>query len=115
MRIEKPFQAPRVATKPKSEPATNPDDASTPPVLEEWPDIASADRAKVDVSQLSSHQIEDILRLFDLNPTYGPFVGVDRLFRWQRADKWGLEPPLLIKDLIESKRALSRPEAGFLW
>ena len=31
------------------------------------------------------HRIELILRVFDLNPTYGPCMGLTRLERWDRA------------------------------
>ncbi len=35
----------------------------------------------------------DILRIFDMTSRYGPCVGVTRLQRWERAKKWGLNPP----------------------
>lgn len=37
--------------------------------------------------------VADILRVFDLTSKYGPCVGVTRLQRWERAKKWGLNPP----------------------
>ena len=40
---------------------------------------------------LSNHS--DILRIFDMTSRYGPCVGVTRLQRWERAKKWGLNPP----------------------
>jgi len=47
---------------------------------------------------LTSHQeghllTVDILRVFDLTSSYGPCVGITRLQRWERAHKWGLNPP----------------------
>lgn len=41
----------------------------------------------------------DILRVFDLSASYGPCVGVTRLQRWERAKKWGLNPPEEVSDL----------------
>lgn len=35
----------------------------------------------------------DILRVFDMTSAYGPCVGMSRLQRWERAKKWGLNPP----------------------
>ena len=35
----------------------------------------------------------DILRVFDMTSKYGPSVGISRLQRWERAKKWGLNPP----------------------
>ena len=37
--------------------------------------------------------VPDILRVFDLSSKYGPCVGITRLQRWERAKKWGLNPP----------------------
>lgn len=43
---------------------------------------------------LTAEQLEGILRKFDLNPRFGPFVGIDRLDRWERAERFGLNPHL---------------------
>lgn len=115
VRVEKPFlqkSAPIKVTSKSVLPSSEPPAA---PKLEEWADIASTEPGSVDVSTLSADQIEDILRLFDLNPAYGPFVGIDRLFRWQRAEKWGLQPPTIIREIIDTKRAVARRDGGFLW
>ncbi|XP_078681193.1 DNA polymerase delta subunit 4-like [Branchiostoma floridae x Branchiostoma belcheri] len=44
----------------------------------------------------------DITRLkqFDLNPDFGPCIGITRLERWERAEKFGQTPPVDIRDLI---------------
>mmetsp|Transcript_221 Transcript_221/g.575 ORF Transcript_221/g.575 Transcript_221/m.575 type:complete len:108 (+) Transcript_221:733-1056(+) len=34
-----------------------------------------------------------VLRMFDLDEKFGPFVGVSRDRRWRRAEKFGLNPP----------------------
>lgn len=80
-------------------------------------------------STSSSHELspeQDILRQFDLTWEYGPctgevtlgllcklqppliftlfcvFAGISRLERWERAEKFGLNPPQSVKDLILS-------------
>ncbi|TVU04714.1 hypothetical protein EJB05_47845, partial [Eragrostis curvula] len=40
------------------------------------------------------------LRLFDMDMTYGPCIGVTRLRRWERAAAMGLSPPPHLRDLI---------------
>jgi DNA polymerase delta subunit 4 len=36
---------------------------------------------------------EDVLRKFDLNPSFGPCQSMKRLDRWKRASKLGKNPP----------------------
>ncbi|KAJ3223875.1 DNA polymerase delta subunit 4 [Clydaea vesicula] len=48
---------------------------------------------------LRQSQIE-MLKAFDLNSRFGPNVGISRLERWERANKFGLKPPIDIKNLI---------------
>ncbi|XP_027338264.1 DNA polymerase delta subunit 4-like [Abrus precatorius] len=48
---------------------------------------------------------EKILREFDMNVAYGPCIGLTRLERWERAHKFGLNPPQHIKILLESDKA----------
>jgi len=49
--------------------------------------------------QLSS-DIE-VLRDFDLQLDYGPCIGIARLERWDRAEKFGLNPPMQVRKIIE--------------
>ncbi|KTW30845.1 hypothetical protein T552_00556 [Pneumocystis carinii B80] len=44
--------------------------------------------------------INKALNTFDLTYKYGPFVGLSRLDRWNRAVKLGLCPPIEIKRLL---------------
>ncbi|EMR11270.1 hypothetical protein PNEG_00300 [Pneumocystis murina B123] len=44
--------------------------------------------------------IDEALNMFDLTYKYGPFVGLSRLDRWNRAEKLGLCPPIEIKKLL---------------
>ncbi|CAG8706759.1 18827_t:CDS:2, partial [Dentiscutata erythropus] len=49
---------------------------------------------------------EKILNEFDLNYKYGPCVGLKRLDRWKRAKKFGLNPPLEVKELLMTTAGL---------
>ena len=42
-------------------------------------------------------RLEDLMRQFDLNPEYGPCVGITRLERWERAQRLGKMPPAEVK------------------
>lgn len=112
VRIEKPIARGK-SLKPKASTPSHQTPHQTK--LEEWADIVSEEASGIDVSTLSDEQVENVLRLFDLNPTYGPFVGIDRSFRWKRADNWGLNPPLIIKEILETRTAIARREGGSLW
>ncbi|TRM58714.1 DNA polymerase delta, subunit 4-domain-containing protein [Schizophyllum amplum] len=46
------------------------------------------------------NKIHDILRVFDMTYKYGPYVGVPRLERWERAHTLGLNPPVEIRDIL---------------
>mmetsp|Transcript_909 Transcript_909/g.1975 ORF Transcript_909/g.1975 Transcript_909/m.1975 type:complete len:130 (+) Transcript_909:1324-1713(+) len=41
-----------------------------------------------------------MLRMFDLDPKYGPFVGITRMQRWTRAKLAGLDPPKEVHHLL---------------
>uniref|UniRef100_A0A383W420 DNA polymerase delta subunit 4 n=1 Tax=Tetradesmus obliquus TaxID=3088 RepID=A0A383W420_TETOB len=43
---------------------------------------------------------ERLLRAFDLATQYGPCTGMTRLERWQRAEQFGLNPPMQVKELL---------------
>eukprot|EP00123_Amoebidium_parasiticum_P000927 comp11869_c0_seq1/m.6506 comp11869_c0_seq1/g.6506 ORF comp11869_c0_seq1/g.6506 comp11869_c0_seq1/m.6506 type:complete len:115 (-) comp11869_c0_seq1:461-805(-) len=42
-----------------------------------------------------------VLRSFDLDMTFGPCVGVPRADRWKRAEKYGLNPPEEVMNIIK--------------
>ena len=52
---------------------------------------------------------ERVLRDFDLRSRYGATAGVDRLVRWERANRLGLQPPPAVKEILEEYAAV--PEA----
>ncbi|XP_046839516.1 DNA polymerase delta subunit 4-like isoform X2 [Xenia sp. Carnegie-2017] len=43
-----------------------------------------------------------LLKDFDLRCEYGPCIGITRLERWKRAKYHGLNPPIQVKEIIES-------------
>lgn len=50
---------------------------------------------------LQRTQQATVLRDFDLNPRYGPRVGLRRLTRWRRASKYGRDPPEAVLELLQ--------------
>lgn len=51
---------------------------------------------------------EDLLIQFDLSAKYGPCIGMTRLERWERAERFGLNPPQEVRALLTR----DGPEAG---
>lgn len=51
----------------------------------------------------SEGRIARILRCFDLDPAYGPAMGLSRLERWERADELGLAPPAGVRAILMTK------------
>ncbi|MCD7460416.1 hypothetical protein HAX54_043511 [Datura stramonium] len=49
-------------------------------------------------------QSEEVLRQFDMNMIYGPCLGMNRLDRWERAKKLGLNPPADVERLLKSSK-----------
>ncbi|KAK6967937.1 DNA polymerase delta subunit 4 [Biomphalaria glabrata] len=41
-----------------------------------------------------------LLKSFDLTLEYGPCIGITRMERWKRAEKHGLNPPVIVKEII---------------
>lgn len=50
------------------------------------------------------NRIQQILRVFDLDPNYGPCMGMSRLERWQRAKDLQLHPPQEIHDILITRQ-----------
>jgi len=42
-----------------------------------------------------------LIRAFDRNRRYGPFIDIPRLERWHRAQRFGLRPPSIILQLLK--------------
>jgi len=58
---------------------------------------------------------ERVLRQFDLEPKFGPCTGMTRLERWQRADRFGLNPPDHIKELLMANEGNPGGREECLW
>ncbi len=56
---------------------------------------------EVKIAVIAATMAENELRKFDLNPRYGPFVGISRKERFDRALRFGLSPPDCLRELIE--------------
>lgn len=50
------------------------------------------------------NRIEQILRVFDLDPNYGPTIGLTRLERWERAQDLDLAPPSEVYQILTTKQ-----------
>lgn len=46
------------------------------------------------------------MRIFDLNATYGPCTGMTRLERWQRAHDIGEEPPVELREILQTREGI---------
>lgn len=58
-------------------------------------------------SYLSQQEIQDVnntLRQFDMTMRYGPCVGISRKARWNRAEKFGLNPPQNVIDILNDEQ-----------
>ena len=62
-------------------------------------DASSAAPAHVPLTKTE----EDELRAFDLDYSFGPCAGPTRLVRWERAAKFGLNPPQRVKDILQGR------------
>lgn len=81
--------------------ASSADDRSAAPTAA----AAPAAPAAKELPPLSSEQ-ERVLRDFDLRSRYGAVAGVDRLVRWERASRLGLQPPQAVKEILEEYAAV---------
>lgn len=46
-------------------------------------------------------EIDKKLRIWDLTGRFGPCSGMTRLERWERAERFGLDPPQEIKQILD--------------
>ncbi|KAI0884996.1 DNA polymerase delta, subunit 4-domain-containing protein [Annulohypoxylon maeteangense] len=67
-----------------------------------WRGLENERRAKR-VHQEDLALAEKVLRYWDVSSQYGPCVGMDRLKRWKRAEKLGLNPPLEVLAVLQKE------------
>lgn len=89
------------------------EEARAEPKKERKP-LQSVNQAQIPASRSSSSDDEEALRRFDLTYKFGPCIGITRLQRWERAAKFGLQPPQEVKDILERRGAESTANAC-LW
>lgn len=53
------------------------------------------------VNETESNELA-ILKSFDMQAEYGPCLGITRLERWERAEKFDLNPPAKVKEIIQA-------------
>lgn len=51
-------------------------------------------------NDVENDEVEQILRRFDMDSTFGPCLGITRLRRWERSHRLGLNPDPAIKTLL---------------
>lgn len=76
------------------------------PAAPNKPESKKKKQTKGDVEEVEDDDIvnatEKTLREFDMNMKYGPCIGMTRLERWERANKFGLNPPKDVEILLKS-------------
>lgn len=76
------------------------------PRYQQYLDNALKQRRVEAVHQEEYDVAEKLLRQFDLTAEYGPVAGLTRLQRWDRAEKLGLAPPQLVKEILETREGV---------
>ncbi|KAG8221074.1 DNA polymerase delta, subunit 4-domain-containing protein [Butyriboletus roseoflavus] len=56
------------------------------------------------------NRIHQMLRLFDMSYEFGPCIGMTRLERWERAETFGLNPPVEVRDILLTKEGIESAE-----
>ncbi|KIJ65492.1 hypothetical protein HYDPIDRAFT_174934 [Hydnomerulius pinastri MD-312] len=56
------------------------------------------------------NKIHQMLRFFDMSYEFGPCVGMTRLERWERAESFGLNPPLEVREILLTKEGIEKDE-----
>ncbi|KFG79384.1 putative DNA polymerase delta subunit 4 [Metarhizium anisopliae] len=54
---------------------------------------------------------DKVLRYFDVCSQYGPCIGIDRMKRWQRAERLGLRPPIEVLSVLLKEEKKFNKEA----
>lgn len=76
---------------------------SFPPIFRDLKEVAFVCLA-IAKSADNYDQNEEVLRQFDMNMVYGPCLGMNRLDRWERAKKLGMNPPADVERLLRSNK-----------
>lgn len=106
-RTSKQPAAPSAAGKARSNKRQKKDEAPAP-------EAVARSEGDAAVSNVDLPEEEQLLRRFDLQTKYGPCAGITRLERWERAQKFGLQPPEDVRRVLLGKRA-GDPAHQSLW
>lgn len=68
---------------------------------------------KINLSTLDNYN--EKLELFDLNLNYGPGIGISRLDRWNRAERFKLSPPREILNILLDDNIYLKNKNEFIW
>lgn len=52
-------------------------------------------------SRVDERELE-MLKGFDLQMRFGPFIGINRSSRWERAERLDLNPPIEVKEILRN-------------
>ncbi|KAI0452608.1 DNA polymerase delta, subunit 4-domain-containing protein [Xylaria acuta] len=102
VQVEAPKQGEPVREKTKAE--LRADKVTDKQIDQYWHNIESERRTKR-LHQENLSLAEKILRYWDVSSQYGPCVGINRLKRWQRADRLGLNPPVEVLAVLMQEEA----------
>ncbi|KAI9464674.1 DNA polymerase delta, subunit 4-domain-containing protein [Boletus coccyginus] len=56
------------------------------------------------------NRIHQMLRFFDMSYEFGPCIGMTRLERWERAEAFGLNPPVEVRDILLTQEGIEKVE-----
>ncbi|KAF4820603.1 DNA polymerase delta subunit 4 [Colletotrichum siamense] len=99
----------------KSEAVTRAEKISDAQINKYWKAI-EAERIAPRVHQKDVTLAEKVLRYFDVSSQYGPCIGLQRMKRWERADRLGLNPPIEVLAVLlkEEKKGTSNIERAHM-
>ncbi|EQB44628.1 hypothetical protein GCG54_00002913 [Colletotrichum gloeosporioides] len=99
----------------KSEAVLRAEKISDAQINKYWKSI-EAERIAPRVHQKDVTLAEKVLRYFDVSSQYGPCIGLQRMKRWERADRLGLNPPIEVLAVLlkEEKKGTSNIERAHM-
>ncbi|KAE9576592.1 DNA polymerase delta subunit 4 [Colletotrichum fructicola] len=99
----------------KSEAVIRAEKISDAQINKYWKSI-EAERIAPRVHQKDVTLAEKVLRYFDVSSQYGPCIGLQRMKRWERADRLGLNPPIEVLAVLlkEEKKGTSNIELAHM-
>ncbi|KAF8838994.1 hypothetical protein BDN67DRAFT_970727 [Paxillus ammoniavirescens] len=56
------------------------------------------------------NKIHQMLRFFDMSFEFGPCIGMTRLERWERAEAFGLNPPVEVREILLTKEGIEKED-----